>query len=240
MSVRLSSALPGPARGSCRRRCRGRRRRACPRGRDGRGATESPSVGRVSTRLARPKSRTLTAPSGADHDVGGLEVAVDDALLVRGLERPAICRAMAERVVHAAAAPREPLGERRSLDELHHEAREPSRSPRGRRWRRCWGGSARRGAAPRARSGRGARGPAASAVGQGLERDVAMEPRVARPVNLAHAAPPDRRDDLVGANAHPRCERHGAAGVYRLRPEEGPGSARASPSAASRPSSSRS
>ena len=37
--------------------------------------------------LARPKSSTLTVPSGADLDVGGLQVAMDDALLVRGFER---------------------------------------------------------------------------------------------------------------------------------------------------------
>ena len=35
--------------------------------------------------------------------------------------------------------------------------------------------------------------------GQHLERDVAAEPRVARAVDLAHAARAERGDDLVGA-----------------------------------------
>ena len=37
--------------------------------------------------FARPKSSTFTVPSARDLDVGGLEVAMDDALLVRGFER---------------------------------------------------------------------------------------------------------------------------------------------------------
>ena len=40
-----------------------------------------------SSAFARPKSSTLTVPSGANLDVGGLEVAMDDALLMRVLER---------------------------------------------------------------------------------------------------------------------------------------------------------
>jgi hypothetical protein len=37
--------------------------------------------------LARPKSSTFTVPVGADLDVGRLEIAMDDALRVRGVER---------------------------------------------------------------------------------------------------------------------------------------------------------
>ena len=37
--------------------------------------------------LASPKSSTLTVPSGAHLDIGGLEIAMDDPLLVRRLER---------------------------------------------------------------------------------------------------------------------------------------------------------
>ena len=36
---------------------------------------------------ARPKSSTTGAPSRVDHDVAGLHVAVDDAGLVRGVQR---------------------------------------------------------------------------------------------------------------------------------------------------------
>ena len=44
-----------------------------------------------------------------------------------------------------------------------------------------------------------------------LQRDVAMEASVARPVDLAHAAPPDRGDDFVRADAGAGFERHGPA-----------------------------
>ena len=37
--------------------------------------------------FASPKSMTLIVPAGRQLDVGGLEIAVDEALLVRGLER---------------------------------------------------------------------------------------------------------------------------------------------------------
>ena len=37
--------------------------------------------------LARPKSSTFTVPSRRDLDVGRLQIAVDDPLVVRGLER---------------------------------------------------------------------------------------------------------------------------------------------------------
>ena len=40
-----------------------------------------------SSALASPKSSTFTVAVGAHLDVGGLEIAVDDALLVRGFER---------------------------------------------------------------------------------------------------------------------------------------------------------
>ena len=41
-----------------------------------------------------------------------------------------------------------------------------------------------------------------------LDRDFAPEPRVARPVDLAHAARAERREDLVGAELRSRGEAH--------------------------------
>ena len=49
---------------------------------------------------------------------------------------------------------------------------------------------------------------------QHLDRDRALEPRVARPVDLAHPARADRRDDLVGAEPSAGTERHGCAASY--------------------------
>ena len=44
------------------------------------------SVASGSTTRARPKSRDLHLSVGRQHDVGGFQIAVDDALLVRGFE----------------------------------------------------------------------------------------------------------------------------------------------------------
>ena len=89
----------GPARGSCTSACRERRPRgsraaawAQPRAESRRPRCLSPGcrkrVSRSSsaTDRARPKSRTLTAPLRREHDVAGLEVAVDHAALVGGDE----------------------------------------------------------------------------------------------------------------------------------------------------------
>ena len=43
---------------------------------------------------------------------------------------------------------------------------------------------------------------------QNLERDVAVETRVARPVNLAHAAGAERLDDLVHTKTRTGSQRH--------------------------------
>ena len=49
-------------------------------------------------------------------------------------------------------------------------------------------------------------------VGQDFHGDVTMQLRVTRLVDLAHAASPDGRQDLVSAETSPGSERH-ASGV---------------------------
>ena len=61
---------------------------------------------------------------------------------------------------------------------------------------------------------RAAIGIAGEDGGQDLDGDVALEPRVARPVDLAHAARADRRDDLVRAESG--AGRHGG---HRVTPD---------------------
>ena len=78
--------LRAPCRRPCRESCRARRhrgRRERRRLRDDPRAEPAPG----SIAFASPKSSTFTVPSGRDLDVRGLQVAVDDALLVRGFER---------------------------------------------------------------------------------------------------------------------------------------------------------
>ena len=45
-------------------------------------------------------------------------------------------------------------------------------------------------------------------IRKGLQSDVPLQTGVARPINLSHAAPPDRGNDFVRAHARAACERH--------------------------------
>ena len=92
MSARLSTLLPARLLGSHVRgraenhpglRHRGRRHRRRRRVTFA-GARAGPEA---SIAFASPKSSTLTVPSRADLDVRGFEIAMNDALLVRGFER---------------------------------------------------------------------------------------------------------------------------------------------------------
>ena len=131
-----------PARGSCRPRCPGsRRRRSAPPGRDHRrrvGRARAPRPPPARSLFARPKSSTLAVPAGRDHDVAGLEVAVDDAALVRGLDR---ARRSARQTPAPRAAAARPRGQALRQRSRPRPARAPGAArrptPRARRSRRC-------------------------------------------------------------------------------------------------------
>ena len=103
-----------------------------------------------------------------------------------------------------SGAARQPLAQRLPLDQLHRDVR-PARPPRRpRRSCRCSGGSASRRAALRAPAA-----PAPSRPGrlrrQHLQRDVPLEPRVARPPDLAHPACAETaRGSRTGRASFPR------------------------------------
>ena len=69
---------------------------------------------------ASPKSRSF-APGLRQHDVAGLEVAVDDALLVRGGERVGDLRPELHHLVERQRALLQAIRERLALEELHHQ-----------------------------------------------------------------------------------------------------------------------
>ena len=56
-----------------------------------------------------------------DLDVGGLQIAMDDALVVRGFERVGDLPRDAERLVERNRSLLDPLGQRRPFDQLHHQ-----------------------------------------------------------------------------------------------------------------------
>ena len=129
-----------PARGSCRRRCRGSRPPRVHAGRRSSGIADSPAIAsRPGPSLARPKSSTLTVPSGRDLDVGRFR---------SRWTMPFSCAASrARQSGRRSTAPRrweralrEAIGQRRPFTSSSTSAR-PSLL-RARRWRRCSDGSA--------------------------------------------------------------------------------------------------
>ena len=84
----------------------------------------SNDVTAAATACARPKSRTFARPlARVAATLRGLQIAVDDAFLVRGSERFADLPCDGQRLGASAAGPRSmPLGQRLALDELQDEA----------------------------------------------------------------------------------------------------------------------
>ncbi len=76
-----------------------------------------------SSAFASPKSSTLTVPSGRDLDVGGLQVAVDDAVLVRRLERLGDLPRDRQCLVDGNGPRAMRSRQRRPFDQLHDERR---------------------------------------------------------------------------------------------------------------------
>ena len=71
--------------------------------------------------FASPKSSTFTVPSGAQLDVRGLQIAMDDALVVRRLERVGDLPRDRHRLVERNRPLSDAVRERRPLDQLQHQ-----------------------------------------------------------------------------------------------------------------------
>jgi hypothetical protein len=132
---------------------------------------------------------------------------VHDALIVGCAERIRDLQRDGPSLLRRQGAILQPLGERDALDELHDE-----RGHRAGRLEAVDLGNVRgiqRGQRPRfAAEPREALGVVGHRVRQDLQGDIASESRVARPVDLAHAAGPDPGDDLVGADVCAWWQRH--------------------------------
>ena len=72
-------------------------------------------------RLGEPEVEHLDPALGRDLDVGGLQVAVDDAVLVRLLERLRDLERDAGGLLHRDGAALDAVGERVAGDQLHHQ-----------------------------------------------------------------------------------------------------------------------
>ena len=122
----------------------------------------------------------------------------------------AIWRAIGQRLVERQRALGDALGEGRPLDQLEDQHRRAARVLQAidRPDVRVIEGRQHLRLPPEARQALGIR---AVELGQDLQRDVAVELGVARPIDLAHAARAEGRLDLVGAEAGAGGEGHLAA-----------------------------
>ena len=132
---------------------------------------------------------------------------MDDALLVRGLERLGDLPRDRQRFVERDRPVRDPLGERRALDQLHHQrvdaaavfeavdVRDVRMVERGEHLRF-------------ALEPREPLGVVGEQLRQDLDRDVAIQPGVARAIDLAHPAGAKGGEDFVRAEASPGGQGH--------------------------------
>ena len=75
--------------------------------------------------FARPKSNTFTVPSASHLDVGGLEIAVDDPLVMCRFQRVGDLSRDGQRFIDWNRALRDAIRERQPLDKLHDEGSDP-------------------------------------------------------------------------------------------------------------------
>ncbi len=150
--------------------------------------------------LGESEVEDLDLAVGRDLDVRRLEVAVHDARLVGGLESLGDLRAQRQDFLDVVGTGRtpgsDPLLEGFSLHQFHGEEADAVGLLEAVHGREV--GVIERGEQPRlALEARQALGVVGELRGQHLDRDVAPQLGVARPVDLAHAACTQRPDNLV-------------------------------------------
>ena len=168
-----------------------------------RGAGRDPRLGSRRAEGHHPRQaevEDLDPPVARDEDVFGLHVPMHDPLLVRGRETLGHPAGELHRLALRERSSRQPRAHRLALEQLRHGVRDPAvvaEVEDGQDVRVRERGD-RLGLPLEALQG----GRVPRQVGrQDLQRHVAVELRVARPVDLAHAADAERREDLVGAQA---------------------------------------
>jgi catechol 2,3-dioxygenase-like lactoylglutathione lyase family enzyme len=128
-----------------------------------------------------------------------------DAVLVRGFERFGDLLGHRQGFVQRKGSLRDALGERRAVDELQHQGaifdavdlRDVRMVERGQHLRL-------------ALKSRNAIGIEGKQLRQNFDRDVAIQPRIARAIHLAHSAGTYQRQDFVRAETSTRSQSHDA------------------------------
>ena len=166
-------------------------------------------------RLREPEVEHFHSAIRRDLDVGRFEIAVNDALFVRGLERLGDLLRDRQRFVNRDRATRDPLRQVLPGHELHSEGLHVARLFEAEDLRDVWviQRSERLGftleAGHTVRVGR-------ERLGQDLDRDGAIEARIAGFVDFAHAARADGGQDFVWTQAGAGIKSQGAAPDYTV------------------------
>ena len=167
-------------------------------------------------RLGEAEVQYLHRAVGPQLDVRGLEIAVDDALLVGRFERLRDLPRDRRRFVDRNRSVFEPIGERRSVDELEHEGLHVVRL-----FEAVNRGDVRmveRREQLRFTLEAGeAIGIENEGVRQDFQRHVTVERRVACAIDLAHSASANGRNDFIRAEAGAVREGHRVVVDYRAR-----------------------
>ena len=138
-------------------------------------------------RLRQPEVEHLHGAVGADLDVRGLQVAMDDALLVRRFQRVGDLLRDGERVGQRYWSTRDQHGEVVAFDELHDQRANAARVLEAVDVRDVGMVQRREDLRFAFETGEPI-GVVGEGGGQDLDRDVAIELRIARAIDLAHAA----------------------------------------------------
>src|SRR5262249_41865972 len=159
-------------------------------------------------KLGEAEVQDLDAPIVRDEDVLGLQVPVDDPLLVGRPEAAGHLERIVDRLANRQrGSAGQLLPERRPLEQLRNDVGRTVVSPDvvNREHVRVVEAAGGPGLLLEPAQALGVRG-----IGrrQDLDRDFPVEPLVARPVDLAHSSRSERPDDLVGAEPRTRRESH--------------------------------
>ena len=148
-----------------------------------------------------------------DEEVLGLQVPVNDALLVRGGKTLRDLERVIDGLLLRNRTCVELAPQRLAFPELHHGVRNAFLIPEVEdrenvRMRKCRD-RLRLTLEPseRIRVRR-------KQLGENLDRNVAVQLPIPRPVDLPHPARPERREDLVGTETSSGCERHQVGALY--------------------------
>jgi hypothetical protein len=154
---------------------------------------------------------------GSQLDVRRFEIAMDDALVVRRFEGFRDLLRDGQRLVERHGAAPQPLRQVVALDKFHHEGLDALgvlQPVDGRDVRMIERGEDFRFALEPRDAFRVSR----ERLGEDFDRDVAIEPRVARPIHFAHPARPDSGENLVRTEARASGQWHESSLILVVAP----------------------